>query len=101
MKIKKGDNVLIIAGKDKGKKAPVIKVFPKNKSILVEGVNLVKKHRKPKKSGEKGEIIILPRPFSVSRVMLVCPRCSKPARVGIKIEGNKKNRFCKKCQTSI
>lgn len=101
MKIKKGDNILIISGKDKGKKGPVIKVFPKENKILVDGMNLVKKHRKPRKSGEKGQILTLARPFPASRVMMICPKCGKSARIGYKLKDDKKYRFCKKCQSQL
>ncbi len=97
MKIKKGDTVLIISGKSRGKKGKVLKVFPKENRILVEGANLRKKHQKPRKSGEKGQIISMPSPTPISNVKLVCPKCAKPARMGYKIVGKKKFRICKKC----
>ncbi|MDO8424514.1 MAG: 50S ribosomal protein L24 [bacterium] len=101
MRIKKGDTVLIISGKDKGKKAKVLKSFPKAGRILVEGVNLRKKHQKPKKAGEKGQIIELSGPINISNVELVCPKCGKPTRIGFKVEGDKKYRVCKKCEQEI
>lgn len=101
MKVKKGDTVLIISGKDKGKKGAVLQVFPKEARIMVEGANLKKKHRKPKKTGEKGQIINLPAPLSVSSVKLVCPKCGKPARVGYGFAEKKKYRVCKKCGEKI
>lgn len=97
MKIKKGDTVLIISGKDKGKKGKVIQVFPKEERILVAEVNLRKKHQKPKKSGEKGQIIQIPGSISVSNVKLICSKCNKAVRIGYKIVDNKKHRICKKC----
>ena len=97
MKIKKGDTVLIISGKDKGKKGKILQVFLKENRILVAQVNLRKKHQKPKKSGEKGQIIQMPGPISVSNVKLICSKCGKAVKVGYKIEGEKKYRFCKKC----
>ncbi|PIP24437.1 MAG: 50S ribosomal protein L24 [Candidatus Nealsonbacteria bacterium CG02_land_8_20_14_3_00_37_10] len=97
MKIKKGDMVLVISGKDRGKKGKVLQVFPKENRVMVEGVNLRKKHRKPKKSGEKGQIITLPGSVSVSNVKLVCSKCGKPTRGGYKIVEKKKFRICKKC----
>ena len=101
MKIKKGDTVLIISGKDKGKKGKLLQVFPKEKRILVEQVNLRKKHQKPKKGGEKGQIIQILAPISVSNVKLICSKCQKAVRVGYKLEGNKKDRVCKKCEEKI
>ncbi len=101
MKIKKGDNVKIIKGKDKGKMGKVLKAIPKENKILVEGLNLVKKHAKPRREGEKGEIVLVPRPISVSNVMLVCPHCHQPTRVGYRMVNGKKHRFCKKCEQII
>ncbi|MDP1538691.1 MAG: 50S ribosomal protein L24 [bacterium] len=101
MKIKKGDMVLVISGKDRGKKGKVLQVFPKENRVMVEGVNLRKKHRKPKKSGEKGQIITLPGSVSVSNVKLVCSKCGKPTRGGYKIVEKKKFRICKKCGQEI
>lgn len=97
MKIKKGDTVLIIRGKDRGKVGKVIKVIPKENKVVIEGLNLVKKHVKPKRQGEKGKIIEIPRPIYVSNVKLICPNCQKPIRVKYKIENDKKYRYCKKC----
>jgi large subunit ribosomal protein L24 len=97
MKIKKGDTVLIIAGKDRGRKGKVIEALVKEFRVVVEGINLRKKHVRPKKSGEKGQVVSLPSPLNVSDVKLICTKCGKAARVGFKIEGNKKYRFCKKC----
>jgi len=100
-KIKKGDTVLIVKGKDKGKKGKVIKVIPKEARIIVEGVNLVKKHLKPKRVGEKGKIVEIPAPLSWANVRLICPSCSKPTKVGFRFEGEKKVRYCKKCNKSL
>ena len=101
MKIKKGDQVIVISGKDRSKKGKVLKVFPKENRVLVEGLNLKKKHLKPKKSGEKGETIQISVPLDVSNVKLVCPKCSQPARVGSKFAGDKKFRICKKCNQEV
>jgi len=102
MKIKKGDTVLIISGKDKNRKGKVLEALSRERKILVEGVNLMKKHQKPKKTGEKGQIIQLPKPIDVSNVKLICSKCGKPARIGYKIMSDSKNqkfknRICKKC----
>ena len=98
MKIKKGDTILVINGKDKGKKAKVLEAFPRQNKIMVEGVNIVKKHSKPKKQGEKGKVLQIPSPFLASKVKIVCTRCNKATRVGYNIKDGKKNRICKKCQ---
>lgn len=101
MKIKKGDKVLIIAGKWKGKVGKVLKNFSKEKKVLVEGVNLVKKHQRPRRMGEKGQIVLIPKPIDVSNVKLICPNCERATRVGFKIEGKEKFRICKKCHSPI
>lgn len=101
MKIKKGDTVLIISSKDRGKKSKVLEVLPKKKRVIVEGVNLRKKHVRPKRMGEKGQIIERPSPISVSNVKLVCSKCGKATRIGYKIVEGKKFRICKKCGQEI
>src|SRR5436309_2790797 len=101
MKLKKGDNVLIISGKDKGRTAKILKSLVKEGKILVEGMNLKKKHIKPKKEGEKGQVLAVATPLDASNVKLVCPKCGKATRLGYKITGNKKFRICKKCQSEI
>jgi large subunit ribosomal protein L24 len=106
MKIKKGDTVLIISGKDRGRKGKVLKAFPKESKILVEGINLKKKHIKPKREGEKGQIVQVSAPIPVSKAKLICPKCGKATRVGYKIISNAKGkmskvRICKKCAQVI
>jgi large subunit ribosomal protein L24 len=101
MKIKKGDTVLVISGKYRAKKGKVLRAFPKERKVLVEGVNLVKKHLRPKRAGEKGQIIELPKPIDVSNVKLICPKCQKATRVGYKIIEKRKFRVCKKCHQEI
>jgi large subunit ribosomal protein L24 len=101
MKIKKGDTVKILIGKDKGKTGVVTKVFPRLNKILVEGINVYKKHIKPKRAGQKGEIVNVSRPFYASKAMIVCKNCNKPTRVGYRIEGSKKYRYCKKCDVVL
>jgi len=101
MKIKKGDTVLVISGKNKGKKGKILRAFPKEKKILIDGINLMKKHQKPKKTGEKGQIIQKPAPIDVSNVKMICPKCNKAVRLGYKIVDDKKYRICKKCNKQI
>jgi large subunit ribosomal protein L24 len=101
MKIKKGDTVKILAGKDSGKTGKVLGTDPKKEKVLVEGLNMFKKHKRAKRQGEKGETISVSRPMDSSNVLLICPRCSQSTRVGYKIEGNKKLRSCKKCKSTI
>ncbi len=103
MLIKKGDTVLIIAGKDRGKKGKVLHAFPKESKVSVEGVNLLKKHVSPDKQkhqqkGKKvGQIVEFPAPVSVSNVKMLCPKCDRGTRVG----KEKKVRTCKKCNQKI
>lgn len=101
MKIRRNDTVLIICGKDRGRKGKVLKCFPKERKIVVEGLNLRKKHIRPRREGEKGQIVEIPAPLDVSNVKLLCPKCSKPTRVGYKFEKDKKFRICKKCKEKI
>lgn len=101
MKIRKGDKVKIMVGKDKGKEGIVEKVYPKQFKVLVPGVNLYKKHIKKSENFPKGGVVELPRPIAVAKVMLVCRGCGKPTRVGFKITGRKKVRICKKCESVI
>ena len=101
MRIKKNDLIKMLAGKDSGKTGKVLRVFPDEKKIIVDGLNLLKKHSKPRKEGEKGQRIEMPRKIDISNAMLVCPKCAKTARVAYKIEGKKKIRVCKKCQAEI
>jgi len=101
MKIRKGDQVLIISGKDRGKKGKVLQIFPKESRVLVEGANLRKKHKKPKKQGEKGQIIEMPSPTFSSNVKLICSKCRKVTKVGYKVDNRKKYRICKKCGQEI
>jgi large subunit ribosomal protein L24 len=95
MKIKTGDKVKVIAGKDKGKNGKVIQVFPKLNKIVVEGVNVLKKHLRPQKKGEKGQRIELPAPISGANVMLIDQKSGKPTRIGYKLEGKTKKRYAK------
>lgn len=97
MNIKKGDEAQVLAGKDKGKKGTVAQVSLKEGKLTIEGVNLFKKRIRPKKQGEKGQTVLLPRPLSLSNAMLVCKACKKPSKTGVRIEGEKKIRFCKRC----
>ncbi|MBI4919903.1 50S ribosomal protein L24 [Candidatus Azambacteria bacterium] len=98
MNIKKGDNVIVASGKDKGKQGKVVKVLIGENKIIVENVNLKKKHQRAKTGGKKGEKIEVPRPISASAAMIVCKNCGKPARVGRRVSPDgKKIRICKKC----
>ncbi len=102
MRIKKGDKVKILSGKDKGKAGKVLQIFNKRNKISIEGANLLFKNMRPKKQGEKGQRIQFPAPISIGNVTLVCPKCNKTTRLGFKIlENKKKVRVCKKCKEII
>ena len=101
MNIKKGDKVTIMTGKDRGKSGTVLRVFPTDDKVIVEALNLFKKRSKPKKQGQKGEMVEVPRPLRASNVMILCGNCKKPTRVGFRIEGANKSRYCKKCSATL
>lgn len=97
MRLKTGDTVVVISGKWKGKKGKIIRAFPREEKVLVEGVNLVKKHQRPTQNMQGG-IIEKEAPIRACKVMLVCGNCGKPTRVGMKIlDDSRKVRVCKKC----
>ena len=95
--VKKGDTVVVLAGKDKGKEGKVIAAFPKKSKVTVEGVNEVKRHTKPSQSNPQGGSVTKEAPISVSNVMLVCPSCKKPTRIKKVAVGEGYVRACKKC----
>jgi large subunit ribosomal protein L24 len=106
MNIKKGDKVILLSGKDKGKTGKVLQVFPTENKISIEGLNLLIKHLRPRKQGEKGQRIEFPALVNASKAMLLCPKCGKGTRVGAKlIESEKgkvkKYRLCVKCKQTI
>jgi len=99
MKIKKNDSVAVVTGKDRGKKGRVLQVFPEAGRLMVEGVNYRKIHRRPTRDNPKGGVIQMEGALSISNVMLVCPRCGKPARVSYTfLADGTKQRTCKKCR---
>ena len=101
MRIKKGDTVQVLAGNDKGKTGEVLEVIPKDSKVVVKGVNIRKKHIKPRKQGDEGGIIPVECAIDSSKVNVVCPKCGKSTRVEYKIENDKKVRVCKKCGAII
>ena len=102
MNIKKDDVVVVLSGKDKGKKGKVITADPKNGKVIVEGVNVAKHHIKPRKAGEEGGIIKKETPIYASKVMRVCPKCGKPTREAHTfLKDGPKVRSCKKCGETI
>jgi len=100
--VKKGDTVMIISGKDRGKKGKVLEVSPSEGKIIVEGRNMVTKHVKPRKMGDQGGIVKAEGAMYACKVQVVCPRCGKPTRVGHKVyEDGTKERICKKCGEAL
>ena len=100
--MKRGDMVEIISGKDRGKRGKVLTALPKSEKIIVEGVVLKKKHQRPRRQGQKGEVITLPSPVHASNAMLFCQRCGRGVRAGLQIlEDGRKVRVCKKCKNEI
>lgn len=101
MKLKKNDEILVTAGKDKGKRGKIEKVFPQKESVLVLGVNVSKRHMKRRDEKTPAGIFDLPKPLSVAKVALICPKCKKPTRIGFLVTKNEKVRICKKCKQQV
>lgn len=101
MKIKKGDLVQVVLGKDKGKSGKVEKVFPKTNKVLVVGANQYKRHLKGRSQGQPSQISVITKPLPVSNVILLCPACKKTARIGFKVTETNKVRICKRCGKAI
>jgi large subunit ribosomal protein L24 len=101
MKIKKGDTVAVVSGKDKGKNGLVDAVLTKEAKVLVIGANQYKRHVKARREGEKSEIKVITKPLPVSNVMFICPKCKKQARLGYRIEADTKVRICKNCEEAV
>ena len=101
LNVRKGDTVLVIAGKDKGKTGKVLVAMPANNSVVVAGVNIVSKHKKPRSAQDKGGIIKKENKIDASNVQIVCPTCNKATRVASEVKDGKKTRICKKCGASL
>ena len=102
MKIKKNDTVLVISGKDRGKKGKVRRALPKDERVVVEGLNMIKRHSRARRAARQAGIVELEAPIHVSNVMLVCDKCKKPARVGMRtLEDGRRVRFCRACDEPI
>ena len=101
MKIKKGDTVKVLSGNDKGKTGEVLEVIPKTQKVIVKGVNIRKKHVKPRKQGEEGGIISVECAIPSSKANVVCPKCRKTTKVGYSVEKDEKVRICKKCGAKL
>ena len=101
MKFRKGDQIKVVMGKDKGKTGKIEKVFPKEDKVIIPGINMYKKHVKPGDPRRQAGIIDIIRPMPIARVALVCSKCNKVTRIGFRLEDNKKIRVCKKCDQKI
>lgn len=101
MKIKKGDKVQVMAGKDRGKQGEVLLVLPETEKVVVKGANMMKRHVRARRDGEKGERIEKEAPIHVSNVMVVCPHTGKPTRIGYKVEGGEKIRMSKRANKAL
>jgi len=102
MKIRKNDTVLVIAGKDRGKKGRVRRALPKKQKVIVEGINMIKRHSRARRAARQAGIIELEAPLHVSNVMLLCNKCNKPVRVGFRfLADGRKARICRSCQEVI
>ncbi len=100
--VKTGDTVTVLSGKERGKKGKVLAVSPKEGKVIIEGVNMVTKHVKPRRMGEAGGLVKAEGAMYACKVQLVCPHCGKPTRVGHKVQENgTKERICKKCGESL
>ena len=101
-KVKRNDNVQVLSGKDRGKQGQVRRVMPKEERAIVTGVNIVKKHRRPRTANETGGIVEMEAPLHLSKLAVICPNCGPATRIGIHVqEGSKKVRYCKKCKEDI
>ncbi len=100
LKFKTGDKVKVIAGKDKGREGEIEKLYPSEGKAIVPGANMYKKHVKGNQ-GQKGGIYDIPRPLPFAKLMVICPNCKKPSRLGFKLAGTEKVRYCKNCKREI
>ena len=100
--LKRNDAVVVIAGKDRGKKGKILEVFPKKDRALVEGVNLVKRHTRQRRQDQKGGILTVERPLALSKLQYFCSRCARPVRLGVKVaQDGSKNRICRRCKAEV
>ena len=101
MNIKKNDTVIVLSGKDKGKKGKVMQTMPASGKVLIEGVNMGARHQRPRKQGDQGGIIRKELPIYACKVMRICPKCNKPTRAAYTVVNGEKSRVCKKCGQTI
>ena len=101
MKLKRKDNVIMLAGRDKGKTGEIVRILPATNQIVAEGLGVVKRHTKPSNKVPRGGILEIAKPINVSKVALVCPNCKQPTRIGYEINGENKERVCRKCKAVV
>jgi len=101
MKLLKGDNAVMLSGKDRGKKAKILIVMSESGKVVLEGLNMIKRHTKPRKQGQSGQIVNKERAVNAASVAVICKSCDKATRVGYSIDGNTKVRICKKCKSAV
>jgi len=100
-KLLKGDNAVMLSGKDRGKQAKILAVMSESGKVILEGLNMIKRHTKPRKQGQSGQIVNKERAVSAASVAIVCKTCGKATRVGYLIDGDTKTRICKKCKSAV
>lgn len=101
MTIRRNDTVQVLTGKDRGKRGTVVRVLPKKNRVVVEGVNMAKRHAKPSIKQPQGGIVSFAAPLAISNVMIVCGSCSKPTRIGMQVTKDGKVRICKRCKAAL
>ena len=101
LRLKKGDTVRVLRGRDRGKKGKIMAVLPKENRALVEGLNMIFRHVRAQRAGEKGQRVQVAAPLRLSNIQLICPNCKQGTRVGIRREGETRTRVCKQCEAVI
>ena len=101
IKIKKGDKVVMLKGKDLGKSGKILKVYPAKQRIVVEGLNLMKKNLRPKKQGDRGQVVSVPAAVRIENVQMMCSSCNKATKISYEAKGDQRERHCKKCKAKI
>lgn len=101
MKLKKGDEIKVVSGKEKGKTGKIDKVFSKEQAVLIEGINSYKRHKKARTATEKSQVVTFSKPLAIAQVMMICPKCHSVTRIGYASEENEKRRICRKCEQAI
>ena len=101
MKLLKGDNVVMLSGKDRGKNAKILVVISESGKVILEGLNMIKRHTKSRKQGQPGQIINKERAVSAASVAIICKACGKVTRIGYLVDGDTKTRICKKCKSAV